>query len=451
MKKIISYLTVMVMVLCMASCSNTANKARLLESVPKDASIVAVFNIQELSKKLNNTIDKNGVSYSATFQKCVDQMSRSEKKCFNSLYGDGAIDPSWIIVYEYDNNVYVSGIVKDEKKFKSAIEDALEDSFATEEGIQVCANLAMDDGIFVMSSKNRDSENPIALLKLDSKMSIADTDLGKRIKDKDDDIYAVTTIANIPNIDELAYFKMGLSTAFKGAEYIEMTTDFEDGEAELKAEILDSKFEEAKVNSMFKLNKLNFDVINKLPSGAMMTFAIDIPSSLIKNIMPMVASMGGSLNGIPSNILDLLNNIDGTLAIGFYSAESTLDFAFALEMKNSDAAIETVNTLSNEPFEGYFNLSTDGRIVTCATNNIATGNTFGTPSHINELKDASAGYILNSQFIEDLLSQRGLSNKTAPNIVISADYDDDTASIEAKAIFNQKNKNSLKLFFDMVF
>jgi hypothetical protein len=443
MRKVVSYLMLAVLLLGVVSCSKENDKTRLLQCVPQESCAIGVINLEKMTEKVGNHPSDNGVIYSSAFKEVMSQFRKHDRETINALYRDGAIEPTWLTAYEYEGDIYVAGIVKDEKRFKEAFENINDDTFTKDNGVQVCNNVVMDDGIFIFATRSTNADTAIEMLKQEEKVSIYNSDLGKRIEEKDDDLYAVVNIANIPNIGDLAYIKMGISTVYKNAQYLELSADFDKGEAEMKGEILNANFEPARINSKFKMDKLSTDVVKQLPEGADMIYAIDIPASLIDNIMPLLATMGGNLSYLPADALALLRKVDGTLAVGMYEMTASPKIAFALEMSDNAAAQEVVSLMEGLPTVSDMTLMTNGRMVIGAPNGLSvTGNS--RHELLSKLDDSCAGLILSYEFFKGVYNlSYGNTNSPIHSAVISAENDDNSVKLEAKAIFGDKSRNSL--------
>jgi hypothetical protein len=174
-----------------------------------------------------------------------------------------------------------------------------------------------------------------------------------------------------------------------------------------------------------------------------MIYAIDIPASLIDNIMPLLATMGGNLSYLPADALALLRKVDGTLAVGMYEMTASPKIAFALEMSDNAAAQEVVSLMEGLPTVSDMTLMTNGRMVIGAPNGLSvTGNS--RHELLSKLYDSCAGLILSYEFFKGVYNlSYGNTNSPIHSAVISAENDDNSVKLEAKAIFGDKSRNSL--------
>lgn len=123
-KSLTSHIAAMALLLmaivCLASCSESSSD--LINYVPKDSKAVLVLKPQDLAAKGN--LEKLIKQIPAT-KSDVKTLVGFVKKCLN---GESGIDMEQVVVFEYENNAYISFVINDFDKFEKL--DVIEDNFS---------------------------------------------------------------------------------------------------------------------------------------------------------------------------------------------------------------------------------------------------------------------------------------------------------------------------------
>lgn len=73
-QKLVSVLTICLLLLAATGCSNDDKKAgELLKSVPADAQLTVLFNLEKINEGAGNKVSNSGVEYSGAFTSLVQQ------------------------------------------------------------------------------------------------------------------------------------------------------------------------------------------------------------------------------------------------------------------------------------------------------------------------------------------------------------------------------------------
>ncbi len=438
MKKLISF-TLLVMLLVMASCSNSPDKERLLRCVPESSYAVMAMNVESLFKDAGNKITSNGVEFSPGFSKFVKQIDNDQGLL--PLLSDGAIEPSWFLLYEYKGYMFCAGIVADESKFKEQLSKTVGADFKSNDGVETCGNIALRDGVFVFTESSRCLDDAVAMLKQKESESLLDSAMADIIKDKDDDVFGVVNIDRIPNTGSFAYVKMAMSMAMKDAKFIAFDIDFEKGKLEFDIDVLNSKGVDADLNSSFKFEKINMNVVNSLKADLPMVLAVGVDQSTVTNIVNMLMPMmpGNTADKI---VLGQLKKIDGTIAIAM--DPFTSQYIASVEMKDAESASDLAAFVSSMAGVSQDAVAeSNGRILTIG--NYSTDEPVALSKYVRKFDDCMLACAVDINKKKENNSAGELASLPFTDFLLEVKVERNHLDIEGTFYLNDDSRNALQV------
>lgn len=302
------------------SCKSdqSADATDLLKTVPSDASLVAVANVESLLTKAGCEVDgsdiKPGKAISAIIPTITDQ--RFQKLC-NAFYnGESGIDPSVALVFAEGYYTYVTGLVSDPAKFRKIVEENYSAKFEQHDGVETASCVALADNRFWINM-NQGSVDPQAIkhfLSLGEDQSFLANSYADNLVKIEKDIMGWGSIAGVLNtanvgFQERATFQVALQMLFEDVTNFTFDVDFDKGEAETSVSLINSKGKMAKY--LFPTEKLDLETIKKVKGSAAFLLAFSAPAKLVEQIKEDASQKGPSMLGV---FIQAFSPVDGTIA-----------------------------------------------------------------------------------------------------------------------------------------
>ena len=196
MKKLLTLATMVALLLGLASCSSGGDARELLGNVPEKAQAVVVLNIDKMISDADLQTDGDKVELSRQLK----QLTADADVNPLDLLSKGAIRHTAAVFFAVDNEPFLTGFIADEKAFVRFFEDAWEDSFGTESGMQVLSKgnnaiAIVDDRFWLTTPAGLD--NVRKYMDLDTDRSFAGTGLADELSSADRDIAGCVNISDM--------------------------------------------------------------------------------------------------------------------------------------------------------------------------------------------------------------------------------------------------------------
>lgn len=300
-----------------ASCSKeTADAEQLLATVPSDASVVMVANLNSLLQEAGCKVDGEKITPSEAITKAIsgangDQLSRT------LLNGESGIDPEVAVVFAEGGYSYLAGTLASADKFKSMIEKETGAKFAKAGEVEHSGIAAVKGNRFwvKLGNGNIDPERVANFAALSKNQSILSVEGGKNLVTVEHDMEGWADIAGLMNMSGIdfqtrAMVQVALQSVFQDPNYIEFYADFEKNKGVLSATVLNGKGKAAKL--LFPGDKIDVKAVAGIGGNADILMAGAVSQKLIKDLSKKVADQGASMVGI---YLQALSSLDGTFAV----------------------------------------------------------------------------------------------------------------------------------------
>lgn len=300
-----------------ASCSKeTADAEQLLATVPSDASVVVVANLNSLLQEAGCKVDGEKITPSEAITKALsgangDQLSRT------LLNGESGIDPEVAVIFAEGGYSYLAGTLADASKFKAMIEKEAGTKFAKAGDVEYAGAAAVKSNRFwvKIGNGNIDPERVANFASLSKNQSILSVDGGKNLVTVEHDMEGWADIPGLMNMAGVdfqtrAMLQVALQTIFQDPNYIEFYADFQKNEGVLSATVLNGKGKAAKL--LFPGDKIDVKAVAGIGGKADILMAGAVSQKLIKDITKKVNDQGASMIGI---YLQAFSSLDGTFAV----------------------------------------------------------------------------------------------------------------------------------------
>lgn len=346
MKRINLAMALVGVLLMMAGCSKdkSADVADLLKTVPSDASLVMVMDLESILEEMDCSVSggviKPGKDVIKAFEPLTDKSQLKNLEKFN----DAGIDWTVAAIFVEGYNSYLTGFLNDSGKFKDFVEERFGEKWATGE-INTCGNVAMEGERFwvCLNSRNTIVANDIRHFNtLSEKQSILSNKNVTKLQDLKTEMAGWGDISGVLNFAGLdfssrAIVKLAMETVFEDAVELEWVVDLDNDELKSEIEIINSKGGIAKFN--FPVELVDGDVIRNLNVSAAGIGAVAVSKKMIEQIKAETSKESFSLIGAFVNMM--LGCVDGTAAF----AIGTQDAVSGIISTNGHGATDLIDAL----------------------------------------------------------------------------------------------------------
>ncbi len=419
--------------LMLPSCSGNsgADAGDLLGTIPSDASLVVVMNAKSVLEKAGCKVSGDKIEPGKEFQALIDRNIKEgdREKIARALNGGTGIDPSVMAVYQVGYYLYFTGYLSDPAKFKAAVEKNLEATFSTEEGIDICQNVAVSNSRFWvnMQQGSIDPREVKHFTALDQTQSFLSNDYASNLTEFSADVEGWGNINGLMNtanfgFQERATLQVAVQTLYEDPSALAFTIDFEKGKARFDLTVLNAKGKAAK----FQLPTQTVDV-NALATMGGKTdalIALAVPNKLIDKLTKEMNSKGPSVYG---EYIKMVQGIDGTIGLALGQGGAMRGFVTTNGQDFSN--------LSSLLGEFGLNVTKDGKVLRFTKGDVTGNGDIATLS--KELKDAMLGIAYTD------LPKNAILNVKLPMAVVKLVPEDGTMRLKATATSANENENFL--------
>lgn len=368
----------LVLGVCLDSCSGNKDKKKLFETIPASTSGVMIVNLNEAMNQLEIKAEDGEVSYCSELSEVLSMadISKKDMKVIDKVVAGVAMTMKTAVVFEYDEEPWVSFFVDDQDDFIKMLEEETDASFDKEDGgYMVWKDIAIkDDQVWITEKLDTETISKFLDLEDEDKFSNKYEKITEELCADDlfsgyfVDFKLVNTIAKRAGDSDIAQFNVGLGILFDDAKYLYCTNKLNASGTSGEMRILNSKLEAAKFN--LPMATIDAQSLSMLNNEAPVIAAVAIDKELIQQIENL-ASKQGVLSSSDTEMFNLLKSINGTAAASLASATDGVAF-MTFDNPNSPAAF------SQMLFQGVdstqLNFSTKGNmLIACLPGTPLTG------------------------------------------------------------------------------
>lgn len=322
------YVVALCAMMIAGGCSKdrSADVRGMLQTIPADASMVAVADIETLAKETGCKIDGSKVIVSENVKNALTSSSQGNNTSLVALLESGAIEPSVAALFAEGYNTYLTGYVADTDKLKEWAEKEFGENFAADGDSETCGNILVNGDRFWVctSSRNTINAQDVKHFKsLSEKQSILVNDVVASLETLDHTLAGWGDIKGCLNAMGMdfatrATAAMMIEAIFTDAVEFSWSADIEKEGIEADMNILNTKGGIAKFN--FPTSKIDPSVIESLNCTASAIAAIGVSPDMIKKLKEETGTKSLSVLGM---VAGMLQCVDGTCAVAS-SGEDTM-------------------------------------------------------------------------------------------------------------------------------
>lgn len=311
--RIASLLMLVVMAIA-ASCSSdkSAEAEKLLKTVPADADLVALINVDGMLANGGCKVKDGKVTLPAEAQKALAEMpDKNVRSTVESILGGkSGISLTYLSVFN-SSRYLMTGLLDDPAAFKAMVEEKSESKFQEEGGAAVCKNIAYIGNQFWIGMPGLpESSELVRYTKLSKDRSMAGHVYADRMLESESVVTGIADLASALGTAgrNRAQISMAMAALFDKATFVGFEGKMKKTSAEIEVKLLNSKGEPSKF--LLPTGKIDTKAIGNIGGKAQAVVSGDIPSGLVKKITSIFSSFGG---GLPETLTKPLEEVEGTM------------------------------------------------------------------------------------------------------------------------------------------
>ncbi len=350
MKKVIKYLGLMIClmgIMGIQSCSSdSSSDARsLLETVPADADVVAIVNVEQMLTKAGCKVKGSKIELSSDLQKAIESMKDTATRRQIELItsGEAGVSPRAVCIF-YGTRLFLTGHLEDPTAFKTYVEKETGSPFSQDNGANVNGNIAYIGNQFWIGMPGLpDGADLVRYTKLSEKQSMAGHKGADELVSMKEDISGFGFISTLLGTTgrNRAQVSMAMAALFENASLLGFQGNMKDKSIELEGKLLNADAKPAKF--LLPTGKIDVSTVEKVGQKAESLLAAQIPSSLTEKVVKMFASFGG---GLPESISAPLLEISGTSVVA--NGPEGVTALISTAKAPTSSLVELVGQLSGE-------------------------------------------------------------------------------------------------------
>lgn len=304
-------------------CSKSPNgdAESLLQTVPADAGMVAVVNIQNITEALGCNNDGSQITLTDDIKKAVagDGISADDRETINAITSGEAGVATNAIVYFSAARDYVTGLLNNPDQFIAYMQkhygnDGQPAVVQEEDGVKIIGKAAVIGNQFWLSSPGRpDAAQLKYYQKLSGKQSYASSKAAERLLAEKEAVSFVSDMngpSGLMGGGNRTQIRMATSLLFDNATYLAGGVTVEKKDVSLNSMVLNSDFKPAKF--LLPTDDIDTSVIKEMAGGGDIFFAAGISKKFIEKLLDLAK---GFMGGLPADYTSSIGQIDGTVAM----------------------------------------------------------------------------------------------------------------------------------------
>lgn len=319
LKSLLTLLIAFVLVGLNSCKKDTVDVTHLLSTVPSSAAGVVVFNMEALLDDAGCKVKDHEIIPGKEVKDIIEKADSKDKENYLMMFnGESGIEPKGAVLFYDSNRIFITVSLYDVNKFCNLVEKETGLTFSEEgSGVKVCDNYAVKGAqawICLSQNKRIDADAIASYASLKESQSFLVTPMGEQLLIEENDIRGWAMISTFVNEmmsrQERGMLSMGMGFLFEDPESVKFKVDFEKGELETEAIVLNDKGRPAKYQ--LPSEKIDANILKSLGSTCDGMMAFTLNSKLVKKFEQISSAFGGGLFG---DLTETLKNVDGTVGV----------------------------------------------------------------------------------------------------------------------------------------
>lgn len=306
------------LLIILGGCSESNEQAtlNLLSTVPADAEIVGVLNMNTLVTQTGGTVKDEQIVNANKLKEACEQMYNSmgnwNLKYHEFLFApDSGLECSSMVFFTYKGKEYASGIIYDEKKLIQSIDKIVPGEWLTEGKMKYKQNFVLREDRFWGCPEGAQATVE-TFSNLSEVESFRNNSYAPTISAAPDAFSVWGSIDGLLKVANMTFSqqtttRMALGMFFNSPKSIAGACNVDNETVKATIRILDADSKPAKCE--LAISKIDTKLVADLGGNANCVVAVAISQKLVKQIMDLASSFGGEM---PQTYASALEPLDGT-------------------------------------------------------------------------------------------------------------------------------------------
>lgn len=320
MKKILAYALILGLLPTLWSCSGSdasADAEKLLQTVPSDAAVVAVLDLESILDHVGAKADGTKVKDGENLLKMLGSINKTGD-LKQLLDGESSVVFTSAVIFNYQGGMYLTGLLDDAETFRGYVQKKFPDEkWTNRNGLWSLRDVVQIGNQFWLAESVHPDLDKILLFSKQTKAQsiLSLEEYADNLVKCDHDVAMLGSISGMIDASEMSFgdrttFRLVSGMCFDNATWLAGHLDIDKEVLKGEVEVLDNKFKSSKCE--LKMGKIDVDQVIALGGDANTLMAVAVPQKLVKQIIDAAQSFGGNL---PKMYEDFLLPLDGTIAI----------------------------------------------------------------------------------------------------------------------------------------
>lgn len=325
-------LALMMLLLIATGCSDKSNEddsLQLLSTVPADAGMVSVINLDVLVSQSGGKVKDGKVQQADALEKMAGQYLKGHDLEVAKwlLSPESGVECSSAVLFFYKSRPYLYALIADEDALRAGIDKLWPGEWQTSGKTSHKEQVAIRDGR-VLLLPDTDATPAETFANLSEPSSFRSNAYAETLAKSSDAFSSWATLDALwtgagLSFSDLTLARMAMNMAFKNPKYLTGAANISDGGLTTSVSVLDADMKPA--HCELAVSQLDTKLISAFGGNANCVMAVAVSQKLVKQLMQLGSSFGGQL---PPAFSSAIESLDGTVAI---ASSAELD-----NMKGSD-------------------------------------------------------------------------------------------------------------------
>lgn len=298
------------------SKSNEDDSLELLSTVPADAAMVAVINLNTLVEQCGGSVKDGKVTDPGRLGELTEKMLKDDERKVAAwlLSPESGIECSSAAFFNYRGQNYLYSLIADEDQLRKGIDSLWPGEWQTSGKVSHKNRVAICDGRLLLLPSS-DPSPAETFANLSETESYRSNPYAATLAKSADAFASWATIEGLMKVADLSFSeqamaKMALGMSFKSPKYLTASANVSASGLSSSVSVLDADLKPSKCE--LELSRLDTSLIAGLGGNANTVVAAAISEKLVKQIIQFSQSFGGNM---PQAYAAAIGSLDGTVAL----------------------------------------------------------------------------------------------------------------------------------------
>lgn len=309
-------LTLMLLIVTGCSKSNVDDSLQLLSTVPADAGMVSVINLDVLVRQSGGNVSDGSLQQADALNSMAAQYLKGhDLEVAKWLLSPGSgVECSSAVLFYYKNRPYLYALIADESALRAGIDRLWPGEWQTSGKTSHKEQVAIRDGR-VLLLPDFDASLAETFANLSEPSSFRSNPYAETLAKSTDALSLWSTLDALwtdsgLSFSDLTLARMAMNMAFKNPKYLTASANISEGGLSTSVNVLDTDLRPARCE--LALSRLDTKLISAFGGNANCVIAIAVSQKLVKQLVQLGSSFGGQL---PPAFSSAIESLDGTVAI----------------------------------------------------------------------------------------------------------------------------------------